>query len=139
MLEAGIELYELRPQIGEDRSRFGAFGRSQARLHAKALVVDGHDLLIGSMNLDRRSMDLNSEIALLIRSPELSADMRKLFDEVTTRDSYRVELNGRERLRWITQAPGAPAPVVDNVEPESSFWRRLTLQLLAPFAPEEML
>ena len=139
MLEAGIELYELRPQLGEDRSRFGTFGRSQARLHAKALVVDGRDLLIGSMNLDRRSMDLNSEIALLIRSPELSADMRKLFDEVTTRDSYHVELNGRERLRWVTQAPGAPAPVVDNVEPESSFWRRLTLQLLAPFAPEEML
>ena len=139
MLEAGIELYELRPQLGEDRSRFGAFGQSQARLHAKALVVDGRHLLIGSMNLDRRSMDLNSEIALLIRSPELAQDMRKLFDEVTSRDSYRVELAPHERLHWVWQAPGAPAPVVETKEPESSFWRRLTLQLLAPFAPEEML
>jgi phosphatidylserine/phosphatidylglycerophosphate/cardiolipin synthase-like enzyme len=138
MLKAGIELYELRPVIGEAQTRFGTFGGSAARLHAKALEVDGQWLLIGSMNLDRRSMDLNTEIGLLARSPALAGDLRKLFDDVVRKSAYRVELSKDGDLRWITRAPDVPDQVADH-EPESTWWRRLQLHLLAPFAPEEML
>jgi phosphatidylserine/phosphatidylglycerophosphate/cardiolipin synthase-like enzyme len=138
MLELGVELYELRPRIGEPNGRFGAFGQSQARLHAKALTVDGHHLLIGSMNLDPRSIDLNSEIALQIASPALAGELKRLFDETVATSSYRVERTRDGRLRWTTIGRDG-APIVETAEPESSFWRRLGLWLMAPIAPEEML
>jgi putative cardiolipin synthase len=138
MLQQGIELYELRPEIGAGNTRFGAFGPSRARLHAKAMAVDGRYLLIGSMNLDPRSIDLNSELGLLINSPALAGEVRRLFDEVVSTSSYRVERSAGGRLRWVTQTHSGPAAVEDSV-PESSFWRRLGFWLLAPLAPEEML
>jgi phosphatidylserine/phosphatidylglycerophosphate/cardiolipin synthase-like enzyme len=137
MLKDGIELYELRPEVGAP-ARLGTFGASRARLHAKALVVDGRYLLVGSMNLDPRSMDLNSEIGMLINSPPLSQDVRKLFDEVVATSSYKVELGPHELLRWTEQTREGKGKVLDE-EPESSFWRRLEFHLLEPFAPEEML
>lgn len=137
MLKQGIELYELRPEIGSP-ARFGTFGQSRARLHAKTLMVDGRYLLVGSMNLDPRSINLNSEIGLMINSPALAEDMRRLFDEVVSTSSYRVELGSNDTLRWMTQTANGPQ-VVDDQEPESSIWRRMGFHLLAPFAPEEML
>lgn len=41
-------------------------------LHAKTLVVDGALMLVGSANMDRRSLDLNFENNMLIQSPELA-------------------------------------------------------------------
>ncbi|MED5620991.1 phospholipase D family protein [Ideonella sp. BN130291] len=138
MLQEGIELYELRPQISAASARLGAFGQSRARLHAKALVVDGRWLLVGSMNLDPRSIDLNSEIGLLLNSPALAEDFRRLFDDVVQNNSYRLELRNDTNLRWVTQSRDGPA-VVEDSEPESTFLRRLSFWLMAPIAPEEML
>ncbi len=138
MLRAGIELHELRPQIDGAPSRLGAFGESRARLHAKALVVDGRYLLVGSMNLDPRSIDLNSELGLLLNSPALAQDVLRLFDEVVRSSSYRLELTPDDDLRWVSGGGKGPA-AVDESEPESSAWRRIGLWLLAPLAPEEML
>ncbi|MEW6705377.1 MAG: phospholipase D family protein [Pseudomonadota bacterium] len=138
MLKLGVELYELRPELGAGNSRFGAFGPSRARLHAKAMTVDGRYLLVGSMNLDPRSIDLNSELGLLVNSSVLAGDMRRLFDEVVRASSYRVTLRAGDELRWTTQ-DGDGAIVTADTEPESSLWRRLGLRLLAPLAPEEML
>ncbi len=138
MLQQGIELYELRPEIGAENARLGAFGSSQARLHAKALAVDGRYLLVGSMNLDPRSIDLNTELGLLINSPVLAEDMRRLFDQVVSTSAYRLELGPVDTLRWVTQSRNGPAPVL-HTEPESSLMRRIGLYLMAPFAPEEML
>jgi cardiolipin synthase C len=138
MLQAGIELYELRPQISGSSTRLGTFGQSNARLHAKALAVDGRWLLVGSMNLDPRSIDLNSEIGLLLNSPALSQDFQRLFDDVVQHNSHRLELRDDGGLRWVSQAGDGPV-VVENTEPESTFWRRLSFWLMAPVAPEEML
>ena len=82
MLQAGIELYEMRPRLEQRSPRTGGFGQSEARLHAKAMVVDRRFLLVGSMNLDPRSIALNSEHGLLVNSPRLSQDVLRLFDEL---------------------------------------------------------
>lgn len=139
MLKAGIELYELRPRIGEAATRLGGFGQSQARLHAKALTVDGQYLLIGSMNLDPRSIRLNSELGLLVHSTALAAEVNKLFDEVTRDSSFRVELNPTlDSLQWVRRDEHG-AREVHHSEPDSSWLKRLGWSLLAPLAPEEML
>lgn len=49
-------------------------------LHAKSLTVDGEILLIGSANMDRRSLDLNYENNILVYDQELTQAMRARQD-----------------------------------------------------------
>ncbi|MBX3591605.1 MAG: phospholipase D family protein [Burkholderiaceae bacterium] len=137
LLSAGAELYELRSRLGAPRSRLGSFGSSLASLHAKALVIDRRLLLIGSMNMDPRSARLNTEIALVMRSPALAAQVVQLFDDVAASSSYRVEALADGRLRWVGQAPGAPT--VEGSEPDAGVGLQFLLRLLSPFAPDELL
>lgn len=136
LLESGVELYELRNQLGAARSHLGSFGSSLASLHAKALVIDRRLLLIGSMNMDPRSAHLNTETALAIRSPALAGQVVRLFEDVAATSSYRVEALADGRLRW-TGPPGTPT--FEGSEPDAGIGTRLLLLLLGPFAPDELL
>lgn len=49
-------------------------------LHAKTLVVDGSVALIGSANMDRRSLDLNLENSILLASREVAGEIRSRQD-----------------------------------------------------------
>ena len=48
-----------------------------ACLHAKAAVIDGETVIVGSYNLDPRSEVLNTELALVSRDRTLAAVMRR--------------------------------------------------------------
>ncbi|TXL07160.1 phospholipase, partial [Methylococcaceae bacterium CS1] len=67
--------------------------KSNASLHTKVIVVDRNTTFIGSFNLDPRSVDINTEVGLLIDSPEL-AEQVIAYMNIGTRpsDSYRLEL-----------------------------------------------
>ncbi len=66
MLREGIDLYEVRAQLGTTRgsgqtpriARYGTYG-----LHGKLMVFDRQRIFIGSMNFDERSRHLNTETA----------------------------------------------------------------------------
>lgn len=142
LLKLGVELFELRPQLGTLRSKVGSFGSSQASLHAKALVIDRSVVLVGSMNMDPRSANLNSEIGLVLRSAPLAEQLVKLYDDVSQRSSYRVVLGsngGKGRLQWIDDHDPAKGPVTFERDPQAGVGLRLLLWLLTPIAPEEML
>jgi len=49
-------------------------------LHAKAAVIDGETIVVGSYNLDPRSERLNTELALVARDPSVAAEMRRTLD-----------------------------------------------------------
>ena len=138
MLKAGVDLRELRVHLDLPRSKVGSFGSSQASLHAKVLVIDQRDVLIGSMNMDPRSARLNTEMGVVMHSPEIARQMLQLYDEVSSANSYRLSLDPDGRLLWTLSPPGG-APQVLTGEPEASLWLKLTVKLLSPFAPEEML
>ncbi|KWD52948.1 phospholipase [Burkholderia ubonensis] len=104
LLRHGVELYEYKARPGRPRL-LGS--RSRASLHAKAYVIDREILVIGSMNLDRRSAHLNTELALVIHSPALAQQVATIFARATQPDeSYRVQLAalsgpGASELTWI--------------------------------------
>ena len=137
MLKMGVELFELRPQVGPQRSSLGRFGSSHASLHAKALVIDRSVVLVGSMNMDPRSANLNSEIGLVLRSPAIAEELVRLYDDVTTHSSYRVQLWDGYRLRW-TSTENDAAKTYD-AEPAANHGLRFLLWVISPLAPEEML
>jgi len=139
MLKAGVDLCELRVHLDLPRSKVGSFGSSQASLHAKVLVIDKRDVLVGSMNMDPRSARLNTEMGVVVHSPQVAAQMQQLYDEVSSANAYKLSLDEAGGLRWTLTPPAGGAPTVYTSEPEASVWLKLTVKLLTPFAPEEML
>ena len=136
LVDDGVELYELRPTLGDRPKMFGTFRSSQASLHVKSIVVDRSTLFVGSMNIDPRSIALNTETGLIIRSPVLSEAVARLFDDSVRDSAYRVTKDDGH-LRWTTHENGKEV-VVDH-EPEVGLGRRTWIQMLAPFTPEELL
>jgi cardiolipin synthase len=64
LMDAGIEIYE----------------REGVVLHAKTMCVDGYTSIVGSANLDTRSIEFNLELSAIIRNAEFGRQMRDLFD-----------------------------------------------------------
>lgn len=139
LLQAGIELYEFKPIRGDGggehaprRVTFG--GSSRASLHGKAYVIDRRDVILGSFNLDPRSVRLNTELAIVIHSPEFAERMAGIFDQATSPStSFRVELAPpgavpqtptpptMPALRWVGEENGRARTF--DVEPYAPFWR----------------
>ena len=104
LLAAGAELHELRADAWSHAhhrspgSRAGKLG-----LHAKSAVFGETHVLVASLNLDPRSMELNTELGVLIESRELASWVRECLErELASRNAWRVELAQDGGLRWST-------------------------------------
>jgi hypothetical protein len=113
----------LRPDSTVQQLRWSSVSeQSRAGLHAKAMVVDRRYVVVGSYNLDPRSADINTELALLVDSPAFAEKVAEFFDDgVKPENSYRVTLE-EGRLRWTTSDDGTVR--VYTQEPETSWWQR---------------
>ncbi len=134
MLRAGIELYEMNMKLTKEqkKEKKGIGGSSKASLHAKAFVFDREELFIGSLNLDPRSFDQNTEIGIVFHSPELGKMMGESFDKDIDVNTFKVELHkdkndGMEFLRWVTTKDGKT--ITYSSDPYTSFWRRFLVGL----------
>ena len=131
LLRNGLEIYELRPDARRVRKNWSVLaGRSKASLHTKAFVVDRELVAIGSFNVDPRSIALNTEIVILVKSNDLAAQVLQYMEEGTRpANSYRVILETdadtrAERLVWITENDGEEIRYYS--EPEVGVWRRFS-------------
>ena len=129
----GVSGSGTNPGIG---SGAGSGAKSRASLHAKAVIIDSRLAVIGSMNLDLRSQLKNSEVALLIRSTSLSRQASQQVTNTITQGAYRVEMSG-DALVWRAPA-GADYPDATS-EPDAGFRQKMMVNVLGPFAPDEML
>jgi cardiolipin synthase C len=137
LLKLGVELHEMRPKLGQKHARFHPFRSSNASLHAKALVIDQKIVFIGSLNMDERSARINSELGLVISSAEIARQVTGLLDDLSTDGSYKLQLDARGRVEWVSGDAGAQK--IWHTEPETSRTERLWLKLLSPLAPDELL
>src|SRR5580698_8729783 len=136
LLEAGVELYEVRALLKRTRgsgqtravSRYGNYG-----LHAKLYVIDRRRLYIGSMNYDQRSLRINTEIGLIIDSPVLAGEIGRRFENmVSPQEAYRVTLrpgSGRPTLVWDTEMDRRQVELTR--EPSRGLWQREKIKLLS--------
>ncbi len=109
LLEAGVELYELKPSAYAEMAREGKhahrsmISKSRASLHAKSYMVDRHLLFVGSLNLDPRSARLNTEMGVVVDSAPLCAALGKDLDQALLDVAYKVMLApdaGAVRPTW---------------------------------------
>jgi putative cardiolipin synthase len=130
LLRGGVRLYELRPAAApvasrRDRRRFGS---DNVSLHAKYLVMDRRSLFVGSLNLDPRSIEYNTEIGLLIDCEPLARQAAALFSHASSGAfSYAVSLRDGPRGRsgalvWRCEEAGRELRY--DREPDTAWWRR---------------
>ena len=138
LLEDGVELYEVRSLLGSTKgsgqtatvSRYGNYA-----LHAKLFVFDNQRVYVGSMNFDQRSKRLNTEVGLIIDSPELARQTTSRFEAMAQPDASYVlalrprDTGGQARLVWDTRENSQP--VEYSREPARSEWQRLKVRFLA--------
>jgi cardiolipin synthase len=84
LLSCGIEVYE----------------RQDVVLHAKTLVIDDRVTVMGSTNLDYRSIEFNLEISAIVRSEEFGRQMHDLFEN-DVQFAHRIDLaEWRRQPTW---------------------------------------
>jgi putative cardiolipin synthase len=137
LLEDGVEIHEVRRKLGNPRGSGGPLksaGSGRFSLHAKVIVFDRSRLFIGSMNLDRRSLRINTELGLIIDSPELARQVAARFDSIAQpANSYMPALResdgGRPSLVWRTEQNGHGVEL--ETEPARDAWQRLRVDFLS--------
>ena len=138
MLESGIDLYELSPERTTRSKRLGLFGSSLGRLHAKTAVIDRHKMFIGSVNLDPRSANQNTELGIMVDSPQLAREMLRIINISKLENAYRLRLVGNAgAIEWLTMDD--EKEVILSSEPESSWFKRIYSRVLGNLVPESLL
>ncbi len=145
LLDMGVELYEVRPVPGAPMAHGDLKSPSSGlyALHAKVFVFDRQRVFIGSMNLDQRSLHFNTEIGLIIDSPELARQIARRFEDIAQpANSYALMLGeadgfGQRHLVWHTLEQGRPVDF--RQEPATTFWQRMEVDMLALLPLDELL
>lgn len=126
LLDEGVRLYELRPEAAGahgPRAAKATIGSSRASLHGKTFVFDRSCVFIGSVNLDPRSLEQNTEVGVLVRSPELAGEVAALFQRWSSPAmAYEVTRGPNGGLEWT-------GGYTD--EPNAGFWRPLAARLFS--------
>lgn len=94
VLKTGIELYEY---VGERSA------------HTKTILIDDSLSLVGSFNFDMRSTYLDTEILLLVESPELNHQLRTVNEEYI-KSSRKTESDGTQTLGDTCEIPEMSLP-----------------------------
>jgi putative cardiolipin synthase len=135
LLETGAELYEMRPDAKSERALFTTAQLEEQKtlfgLHAKTMVFDRKITFVGSFNVDPRSVNLNTEMGLLVESETLAnAVADSIENDIAAGNSWRVVLKDDGKLEWITVENGIVSAETDE-EPMTSATQRVEADALA--------
>jgi putative cardiolipin synthase len=140
LLKSGVHLYELRRTPGTPHKKEqspGPFGSSGSSLHAKTFVVDEQRVFVGSFNFDPRSKHLNTELGLVIDSPELATQIETKFLALLPKVAYVVKLDENGKLYWIER--NGDEEIRHNTEPNTTWYGRMGVWMLSILPIESLL
>jgi putative cardiolipin synthase len=88
-----------------------------------------HDVIVGSFNMDPRSIKFNTEIALLVRSPQLAKEVADFIEGgMEISNAYRLSLEDGE-IVWLGDVDGETKHLYD--EPGGDVWRWVVSKVLS--------
>jgi putative cardiolipin synthase len=127
-------------RIGPRSHQVGA--SSQFGLHAKVIVIDNQRAFVGSMNFDQRSLDINTEMGVIIDSPQVAREIGARFEAIAQpANSYKLSLSktaaGGSSIEWVTEVGGQSMRI--DAEPDVDAGRRTLIQMLSLLPLEGML
>jgi putative cardiolipin synthase len=132
LLKAGVELWEARADAAKITDPEGNSQLEKLTLHTKGVLIDSKRIFVGSLNLDPRSIDINTEMGLLIDSPQLGASLTENVRNHIPDIAYRLQLNEKGKIVWHATIDGEE--VVETKEPQTTAGRRFNawFQKIAP-------
>jgi len=134
LLAGGVQLYELKPAPGVQMAATDLGRSSGVALHAKSIVVDNRYVFIGSLNMDVRSKLLNTEMGVVVDSPQLAKAVAEFFATATLPgNAYHVVLGASDGtdasgLHWQYKENGKDIDARN--EPDVSAGRRAKALLM---------
>jgi putative cardiolipin synthase len=135
LLRIGVRLHEFSPNRVNRYLRIGLF-QTPGRLHTKSAVIDSRQVFIGSMNMDPRSERHNTELGLILDSPELGSQVRHLLETEMEQSAYLLRLKeGTDDIEWVS----FDGEEVFDSEPDVTLMERIILNLIAPLTPEDLI
>ena len=155
LLEAGVELHELKPTADhtarhdhppgsrDDEDKPSLTGSSHASLHANTMAFDRRALFVGSMNLDPRSVFTNTEIGVVVEHPGLAAQRVEKIDSRLPEISFRLELTpaaepgSTPAIEWVTTRDGEEVRYAR--EPMTNTWQRFKIWVYSLLPIEHLL
>ncbi|MES2819142.1 MAG: phospholipase D family protein [Pseudomonadota bacterium] len=139
LLKHGIELFELR-RLPDQPPAYSLSGSSESSLHSKAVLFDREKVFIGSFNFDPRSVLWNTEVGIVVDSPQLTEAVRTLtLEGMAPGVSYQVRLepeDGPRQMIWLGEDQGRPYRLAR--EP-GGLWRHFNAWLAKTVGLERML
>jgi len=121
LVRHGADLHEVRA-LAKDRGRYmlEPVEDKELGLHAKLMLIDDRWSFVGSANLDPRSLELNTEMGLLVDSVEFNAALRQhLAVDFDRRNAWHVQRLEDGSLRWVAD------DVELDAQPAGSAFQRL--------------
>jgi putative cardiolipin synthase len=111
------------------------------RLHTKNAVLDHKVAFIGSMNLDPRSEEHNTELGVLAHDPTMARDMRQIIELFKREAAYEVRLAPQRRygLEWVRVDKAGQVVELHDDEPGVDRWTWWKVNFLSVLVPESLL
>ena len=121
LVRHGADVHEVRA-LAKDRRVYmeTPVDAKQLGLHAKFILVDDNLAYVGSANLDPRSLNLNTEMGLVIRSTEFNRRLRELIAiDFHPRNAWHLKMRDDGNLNWVGD------DITLDKQPAASRWQRL--------------
>lgn len=121
LVEVGVDVHEVRVDA-ENRDLYieSPVEDKSLCLHAKVMLFDDDRVFVGSANLDPRSLNINTEMGLLIESRSLNAEMRRALEpDFSLRNAWHLRQTADGKIIWVSDEE-----TLDH-QPTHSFMRRI--------------
>jgi putative cardiolipin synthase len=129
LLRVGVELYELRTDALQSQKTGVYWWQSRSGLHTKAFMIDERYLFVGSFNMDPRSVNINSEMGIMLDAPRLTASVNERLDQALPDSTYHLRLNDRGQINWTTRRDDGATSLYRS-EPTGTAWQHLWADIL---------
>ncbi|MFC4360816.1 phospholipase D family protein [Simiduia curdlanivorans] len=135
LLEAGVVLYEIKAVQGKTDKHW--LGSSKSSLHAKTYIVDEHTTFVGSMNLDPRSIEINTETGVIFHDTKLAKHLLEQINSGPDGRYWQLRLH-KGRVAWFESDNFGREPDF-TTEPQTSFLNRVWITFIGLFPIESQL
>lgn len=143
LLQNGVRLYEFKPYIQREQRTWYEIasgnvippkGKKITSLHAKFLNVD-QKVFIGSFNFDPRSVNLNTEVGLLIESEHLNHTISNQLDRDLCEVAFELQLDAQGEIIWLDHQQDGTI-IEHKKDPQTTKFQRFIMHCVS-FIPIE--
>ena len=138
----------MKPTSRKKRRAGSVAYKSAASLHTKVFILDRETIFIGSLNLDPRSIDINTEMGIVFHSAEMASEMASSLDEEGLQHVYKLKLVRSPpesegeftiytwNIEWLERVDGET--IRHTSEPGVGVWESIKL-FFSSLAPESLI